>query len=61
MNEEIELAKLSNKELREVTGGGPLFRMLCLYVYINRETIWENTVGQYIEGFRDGYSSVVNQ
>jgi len=30
MNEEIELAKLSNKELREVSGGGPLFRMLCL-------------------------------
>jgi len=35
--------------------------MLCLYVIINREEIWNNTVVQYVEGFREGYSSVVNQ
>ena len=61
MNSEKKLISLSNEELIQTSGGGPLIRMLCFYIIINREEIWNNTVVQYVEGFRDGYSSVVNQ
>jgi len=61
MDSELKFSNLSGEELSQTSGGGLLFRMLCLYVIINREEIWNNTVVQYVEGFRDGYSSVVNQ
>ncbi len=61
MDTEQEFVNLSNEELIQTSGGCPLFRMFCLYVIINREEIWNNTVVQYVEGFREGYSSVVNQ
>ncbi len=56
MNLENKVTKLTYQEMVTTSGGGPVLRILGLYAWYNRALIWENTVGAYIDGFRQGFA-----
>jgi hypothetical protein len=60
MEDKNQITNLSYEDLVKTSGGGILFN-ICYILYLNREAIWEATVGQYVEGFRDGYNKATNE